>query len=75
MIETGYAMLNTGSCSGDRVQANVEHLILMRLFFCDSPAQVNIHQMNPMRFELFPQRREYAFDQPVTFRMHVAERG
>lgn len=55
------------------VEAEIENAIIVGLLFGHTPAQVNVHQMNVMRFQAGAQLRESDLDQIVPLGIHVAE--
>ena len=55
------------------LEAEAEHMVVVRLFASDAPAQVDVHQVNATGFQSLPQCRKDALHQPVSRRLHVAE--
>jgi hypothetical protein len=58
----------------DLFEAEADHLFVLRLVFGDTPAQVDIVQLDAVRQQLLAQRRERHLDQVIAFRVHVSER-
>src|SRR5208283_3921071 len=55
------------------VQAQADHLLVLRLVLGDAPAQVDVVQLDAEGEELLAQRRERHFDEMIPLGVHVPE--